>query len=221
MLEADLVNDINYYLTQKGILYSNELRMGIGIPDITMNIGGNRQLEPLDDYFMVSILMYINKMKRVTFFQIQETFTLGIEKIKHYVSTLASLSLVEVKQSIVKILKNILFARLGTTISIEAKLKDWKGACLQAQRYLCFSDYSYVALPSDVIKNVDLRLFENYGIGLLSVVNGKNIHEIIPAIKSSSCEFVLKYISTSKVIENNFDTVKKHLRPNIFSACTT
>lgn len=204
-------------MQHKGILYSNELRMGIGIPDITVNLGANRRLKPLDDYFMLSILAYINEMKKVTIYQIQETFTLGIEKVKQYVFTLANLCLVEIKKTIVTILKNIFTVNLGTTISIEAKLKDWKGACLQAQRYLCFSDYSYVALPSETIRNVDHNLFQAAGIGLLSV-NRTKIHEVIPASKSSSCDFILKYISTSKVIEKNTETVKKHLRPNIFSA---
>lgn len=216
MLEADLVNDINYYLQNKGILYSNELRMGIGIPDITLNFGANRKLKPLDDYFLVSILAYINEKKKVTFSEIQETFLLGIDKIKHYVLTLANLSLVEIKKTIIRILKNIFSVKLGTTISIEAKLKDWKGACLQAQRYLCFSDYSYVALPVETVKNVDTILFQNAGIGLLSV-DGKKMDEIVPAQKSSSCEFILKYIGTSKIIERNINTDKKHLRPNVFT----
>jgi hypothetical protein len=217
LLEVDLVNDINRYLQHKGILYSNELRMGIGIPDITVNLGANRRMKPLDDYFLVSILEYINEMKKVTICQIQETFTLGIEKVKQCVSTLANLCLVEIKKNIVKILRNIFSVNLGTTISIEAKLKDWKGACLQAQRYLCFSDYSYVALPIETIRNVDFSLFHATGIGLLSV-DGAKVCEVIPATKSLSCDFILKYIGTSKVIEKNTATVKRHLRPNIFSA---
>ena len=216
MLEADLVNEINCYLQKKGILYSNELRMGIGIPDITLNFGANRKLKPLDDYFLVSILAYINEKKKVTFFEIQKAFMLSIDKVKHYVSTLVNLSLVEIKKTIIKIVKNIFCVNLGTTISIEAKLKDWKGACLQAQRYLCFSDYSYVALPVETVKNVDINLFRDSGIGLL-LVNGKKVDEVLSAKKSSSCEFILKYISTSKVIEKNIETDKKHLRPNVFT----
>lgn len=217
LLEVDLVDDINTYLQNKGILYSNELRMGIGIPDITVNLGANRKLKPLDDYYLISILSYVNEMKKVSIYQIQDTFTLGIDKVKQYVVTLANLCLVEIKKTIVKILRNIFTVNLGTTISIEAKLKDWKGACLQAQRYLCFSDYSYVALPYETVKNVNHTIFQAAGIGLLSV-DGSKIHEVIPATKSSSCDSILKYISTSKVIEKNIETVKKHLRPNVFSA---
>jgi len=216
MLEADLVNNINHYLEMKGIRYSNELRMGIGISDITLNFGANRRLKPLDDYFLVSILAYVNKKRKVTFFDIQEMFLLGLEKVKQYVFTLANLGLVVIKNTLVKIVKNIFSVNLGTTISIEAKLKDWKGACLQAQRYLCFSDYSYVALPSETIKNVDLSIFQESGIGLLSI-KGKNIEEILPAKESVSCDYILKYISTSKVIEKNVDVEKRHLRANVFT----
>jgi len=217
MLEADLVNNINHYLEMKGIRYSNELRMGIGISDITLNFGANRRLKPLDDYFLVSILAYVNKKRKVTFFDIQEMFLLGLEKVKQYVFTLANLGLVVIKNTLVKIVKNIFSVNLGTTISIEAKLKDWKGACLQAQRYLCFSDYSYVALPSETIKNVDLSIFQESGIGLLSI-KGKNIEEILPAKESVSCDYILKYISTSKVIEKNVDVEKRHLRANVFTS---
>jgi len=215
VLEADLVKNINCYLRQNGVLYANESRMGIGIPDITVNFGANRRMKPLNDYFLVSILAYIDEKKKVTFREIQDTFMLGTEKVKQYVFTLANLSLVKIKNTIIQILKNILSINLGTTISIEAKLKDWKGACLQAQRYLCFSDYSYVALPEETIKNVDANVFLDSGIGLLSV-NGKKLLEVIPARKSS-CEAILKYICTSKVVEKNSGVEKKHLRPNVFS----
>lgn len=215
MLEIDLVNNINNYLEKKGMLYSNELRMGIGISDITVNIGANRRMEILDDYFLVSILAYIDERKKVTFHQIQNKFMLGTKKTKQYVFKLAKLSLVKIKNVVIEILKNILSINLGTNISIEAKLNNWKQACLQAQRYLCFSDFSFVALPEGTIKNVDSKMFLDSGIGLLSV-SRKSIIEVIPAKKSLSCEFSLKYISTSKIIEKNIKTVKKHLRPNIF-----
>ncbi|QHQ61479.1 hypothetical protein Ana3638_12405 [Anaerocolumna sedimenticola] len=97
MLDVDLVNNINHYLEMKGIRYSNELRMGIGIPDITINFGANRRLKPLDDYFLVSILAYVNDRRMVTFTEIQETFLLGLEKVKQYVSTLVNLSIVIIK----------------------------------------------------------------------------------------------------------------------------
>lgn len=121
------------------------------------------------------------------------------------------MSLVKIKKQLVKAIKSIFSTKLGTTISIEAKLKDWKGACLQAQRYLCFSDYAYVAMPDIYIKNVDLDYFIEIGIGLLSV-NAKNTVEIIPAEKSEKCEFIQKYLVTSKIMGKYEHIEKKHLR---------
>jgi hypothetical protein len=219
MLEVDIVNSINSYLECNGIRYSNELRMGIGIPDISLNIGANCRLKPIDNYFLLSILKFIDKKRVVSFDDIKKEFLLTMGRVKQYVFTLADMSFVKIKKQLVKVIKHIFSTKLGTTISIEAKLKDWKGACLQAQRYLCFSDYAYVAMPNAYIRNVDTNIFEQSGIGLLSVF-GKKIDEIIPAKRSDSCEFTQKYLITSKIVEKYIFTEKKHLRKTIFTACT-
>lgn len=216
MLEIELVNSINSYLEGKGVRYSNELRMGIGIPDISFNIGANHKLKPMSDYFHLSILKFIEKKRSVSFTEIKNEFLLTIERVKIYVLSLEGMNLVKVKNQIVKAIKNIFSSKLGTTISIEAKLKDWKGACLQAQRYLLFSDYAYVAMPEAYIKNIDLDIFTQSGIGLLAVAI-KNVEEIIPARRSESCEFIQKYLATSKIVERYSNIEKKHLRNNIFT----
>lgn len=219
MLEIDIVNNINNYLESNGVRYSNELRMGIGIPDISLNIGANYRLKPMGDYFLLSILTFVEKKHIVSFDDIKKEFLLTIERVKQYVFTLANMSLVKIKNQLVKANKDIFSTKLGTTISIEAKLKDWRGACLQAQRYLCFSDYAYVAMPDTYIKNVDTNIFIQTGIGLLSVA-GKKIEEIIPAQKSNSCEFIQKYLITSKIVEKYISVEKKHLRKTIFTPYT-
>lgn len=218
MLEIDLVNSINHYLECSGIRYSNELRMGIGIPDISLNIGADYRLKPMGDFFLLSILTFVEKKQMVSFGEIRSEFLLTLERVKQYVFTLANLSLVKIKNQFVKAIKNIFSTKLGTTISIEAKLKDWKGACLQAQRYLYFSDYAYVALPDKYIKNVDVNLFLQSGIGLLSVEKEK-IKEIIPAKQSDSCGFIQKYLVTSKIVAKYSNIEKKHLRKNVFTPC--
>lgn len=219
MLEKNLVYEINDYLESNGIRYSNELRMGIGIPDISLNIGANYRLKPIEDYYAISILTFIEERQIVSFNDIKNEFLITIERVKQYVLELVNLSLVIVKKNLVKVLKSIFSTKLGTVISIEAKLKDWKGACLQAQRYLNFSDYAYVAMPANYIKNVDKDLFVRHGIGLLSV-SGKIIEEVIPARKSNQCQFIQKYLITSKIIERYTNVKKKHLRKNIFSNYT-
>lgn len=54
-------------------------------------------------------------------------------------------------------------------IAIEAKLNKWKEGFYQASRYRCFSHKSYLALPHDKIKNVDIDMLSAYKIGLISV----------------------------------------------------
>lgn len=216
MLEIDIVNTINGYLANKGVRFSNELRMGIGIPDITLNLGVTHRLKPIDDYFHLSILSFIEEKHTTSFTEIKNQFLLTIERVKQYVSTLEDMSLVKVKNQIVRAIKSIFSSKLGITISIEAKLKDWKGACLQSQRYMLFSDYAYVAMPEHYIKNADPKLFLQTGIGLLSV-SSNSVHEIIPAKKSNICDFIQKYLATSKIMGKYSTVEKKPLRNNLFT----
>jgi len=217
MLETDIVQKINNYLTYKGVRFSNESRMGIGIPDISLNIGANNRLTPINDYFMLLILEFISKKKIVSFMELVSEFSLPSARVKQYVNTLAKLCLVKIKNESVQMIKNVFSTKLGTTFSIEVKIKNWKEAYLQAQRYLCFSDYSYVALPDKYINNVNFDCFEESGIGILSINNDK-VEEVLTAKKSEKCELILKYIITSKIIENWNTSEKRRLRKNIFSS---
>ena len=59
-------------------------------------------------------------------------------------------------------------------VSFELKLKDWRGALVQAFRYRSFSDYSYVVLPAETAEKAynHVNLFEKYRIGLISFKEG-------------------------------------------------
>jgi hypothetical protein len=68
---------------------------------------------------------------------------------------------------------------LDTTVSIEAKLHDWKRALGQAYRYKRFSNYSFVLLPTEnadsAIQNMDL--FIRYNVGLITLgKEGLTVH---------------------------------------------
>ena len=213
----ELVKNINSYLTHKGVRFTNESRMGIGIPDVSFNIGANNRLTPINNYFMLSILDFIAKKHIASFTEIKDEFLFSFDKIRQYVLALEELGLVKIKNKSVQMIKNVFLTNLGTTFSIEVKIKDWKEAYLQAQRYLCFSDYSYIAMPDKYINNINTDQFEESGIGILSVNNGK-VEEILTARKSKTCELILKYIITSKIIDNRNTLEKRHLRKNIFSS---
>jgi predicted transcriptional regulator len=210
-----MVLGMNNYLEKYGIKYKNEVRMGIGIPDITFNLGANSRIKRLDDYNMMEMLRYIQEKQPTTYEQICKYFNLGMVKVKKYISYLAEMSLVKIKECVIRTSKNIFNTKLGTVISIEAKLKDWKNGFIQAQRYLCFSDYSYLALPSDKIQNVDLDKLRNKGIGLLSVENDK-MREVLQPRKSNQCNYSFKYLVTSEILYDNNNIGKKRRRDKIF-----
>lgn len=58
-------------------------------------------------------------------------------------------------------------------ISIEAKLKNWKRALIQAYRYRSFSEQSYVYMDNDYIGAPleNISEFKKYNIGLAGVLN--------------------------------------------------
>jgi hypothetical protein len=219
MLEAEIVQSINNYLVHKGVRFSNESRMGIGIPDVSFNIGANNRLTPINDYFMLSILEFIGKKQVVSFMEIKNEYLLSFDKVKQYLNALEKLSLVKINNKFVQVIKNVFLAKLGTTFSVEAKIKNWKVAYLQAQRYLCFSDYSYIALSDKYIHNVNSDLFKESGIGILSISKDK-VEEVLAAKKSKTCELILKYIITSKIVEYRTTSEKKRLKKNIFTSYT-
>ena len=218
MIEADVVNSMNEYLLKHGICYANEIRMGIGIPDISFNLGGNRRIKCVDDYYLISIWDYVFEKKRTTINEIKEKFRFSINKVKKYVFQLVSMKLAAIKNEVIWSIYNIKEVNLGITISVEAKISDWKNGLIQAQRYLLFSDYSYLALPVKNTKHVDCKLLEEYGIGLISI-GEKDLEEVIPARKSMECKYDLKYMHTSVIFDryknNNHIYIRK--KENVFS----
>lgn len=101
------------------------------------------------------------------------------------------MSLVAIKDEVVKVINSIQNARLGITIAVEAKISDWKNGIIQAQRYRLFSDYSYLALPE----------------------------EIITAQRADECEYYLKYMHTSILFDRYKKENGKYIRKkeNIFT----
>ena len=211
MLEAEVVNSMNCYLRNHGVCYANEIRMGIGIPDLSFNIGGNRNIKCIDDYYLFLIWDYIYNKKKTTLKEIGCQFLFSLDKVKKYVLQLSRLNLVLIKNEIVKILDNLKKIRLGTTVAVEAKISDWKNGLVQAQRYLLFSDYSYLALPKKNIKLININMLKESGIGLLSVNDGE-LDEILIAQKSTECDYYLKYMHTSVLHEKYKKENTKYIR---------
>ena len=53
-------------------------------------------------------------------------------------------------------------------IAIEVKIKDWKQGLYQAWKYNTFAEKSFLALYKKYAKNVDISMFQQYNVGLIS-----------------------------------------------------
>ena len=208
MLESELVDKITAYLDRHRIRYAKEIRMGIGVPDVSINIGAAKSMVMISDYYLLLMIEYISQRKKVTICELAEYFSYDKSKIQHYINHLVDKRVVIQSENNIYIRRKVFGLFLGKTISIEAKIKDWKSGILQAERYLMFSDYSYLALPEERIRNVDIDLLNNSGIGLLAV-NDDGLQEILKPVQSLECEYKQKYIITSAIISNSTQIVKR------------
>lgn len=64
-------------------------------------------------------------------------------------------------------------------IAVEAKLSKWNQALTQAAFYKKFADYSIVALYKKYLRNVDLKMFKQHKVGLISIDDDLNFDVIV------------------------------------------
>lgn len=216
MLESELVKQIEDYLNKYHIRYAREIRMGIGVPDITLNIGASKSIPIVSDYYLLLLVEYLSNKRNASIKEILEYFQFDKSKLITYLNQLRLENIIAINNDNVSLKRKIFGLNLGKTISIEAKIKDWKNGILQAERYLMFSDYSYLALPKSRIKNVDVSYLNVSGIGLLAVDSDGNIEEIVSPEKSQECEYKQKYILTTTILSNNKKAIKRRV-DGIFS----
>ena len=216
MLESELVKQIEDYLNKYHIRYAREIRMGIGVPDITLNIGASKSIPIVSDYYLLLLVEYFSNKRNASIKEILEYFQFDKSKLITYLNQLRLENIIAINNDNVSLKRKIFGLNLGKTISIEAKIKDWKNGILQAERYLMFSDYSYLALPKSRIKNVDVSYLNASGIGLLAVDSDGNIEEIVSPEKSQECEYKQKYILTTTILSNNKKAIKRRV-DGIFS----
>lgn len=214
MREIELVEIITDYLDKYRIRYSKEIRMGIGVPDISINIGASQSIPSISDYYLLSLAEYINEKGITTICELSEYFSYDKSKIQFYINQLLQQDIVVQTNNVIRKKRKIIGLNLGKTISIEAKIKDWKSGILQAQRYLMFSDYSYLALPEEKIHNVNIEELTHCGIGLIAVKKD-GLYEVVKPVLSHECEYKQKYMITSSIIKNN--DVKQRKADGIFS----
>lgn len=198
MTEKELVNNINEYLLDNDYYYGNEIRMGTGIPDVMIGLSLNPSISYFDNYYHLSILDNIIENDIISVDSLIDYINLPRNKVKQIIKELYDLEALELINNKIFINKNIELVEQGINISIEVKIRDWKNGLLQAQRYLKFSDYSYLAIKSDYIKNIDMDIAIEYGIGIISLWEDKLI-EILKPHKSIKCDYIFKNMSLAQL----------------------
>ena len=198
--EKQLVTIINRKLEQQNIVYANEIRMGVGIPDIMIleELKDNHIL--IDDYYVLAIYNLIFNKKINHIEELLKYNYYSANKTKKIVKSLIDSGIIVVENSHISIKRKIPINNLQENISIEVKVKDWKNGLLQAQRYILFSDYSYLALYDKFIKNVKMNIIKDCSIGLISI-SSNEVKILIDAKKSNECDLYYKYISISNLMK--------------------
>lgn len=202
MKEKELVNNINEYLLNNDYYYGNEIRMGNGIPDVMIGLSLNPSATYFDNYYHINILDSIINNDISSVDSLMEYINLPRNKVKQIIKELYDLEALECINNKIFVNQNIQLVERGINISIEVKIKDWKNGLLQAQRYLKFSDYSYLAIKSDYVKNIDMDIAVKYGIGIISLLD-EQLVEILNPRKSQKCDFVFKNMSLAQLQKLN------------------
>lgn len=216
MKEANLVHVLNHFLKENNFLFANEVRMGIGIPDVMIGCCLAEDHQNILDYYVLKMYDLLLENNITTINDAVEVFSLPRSNVLKYIQKLENEGLINIEGEEITIKHHMNKEGIGTSIAIEAKIKDWKNGLLQAQRYLNFSDYVYVAIQEKFVKNVEMEKFVDKGIGLLAVSEDE-VREVLGPIKSTECDFYFKYISLSSVLEKNGQEKCDCVSPNFFS----
>lgn len=212
--EKNLVENINAYLVTNKNLFANEIRMGIGIPDVMICLSQSTDSLFFDDYYYLKLISLLNDYSSHSLDSIYEKMNIPKRKINNIIDDLCS------KDFLVRIDDNFVLKRKidlinqGINVSIEVKIKDWKNGLIQAQRYLSFSDYSYLAIMDKYLDNVNLQEAQELGIGIISI-DSDSISEICKPKRSNKCNSLFKNISLSFLQEQNDSTINN----SFFSLC--
>lgn len=150
-----------------------EVKLGFGIADLVISERTDDPLRVEDDFLTavdISVYGIVEKRKKVTLDLISNQTKCNKAQITKSLNKLIRRALIQ-KDDVYFILTSKYELAYSQSIAIEAKLKNWKRALMQAYRYKWFADYSYVVLDHSHIKPAlqNLELFKKYNIGLISI----------------------------------------------------
>lgn len=164
------IKDIEY-LTNYHLM--EEVSLGLGVADLVISeIESNKINNKRKKLDIIDITIYemLEESKTIDLKTIEESTRINRYQIKKSLAKLIENNYVA-EQDNSYVLNSYYKLSFKKSIAIEAKLKNWKRALLQAYRYRWFADYSYVVLDLDYSKPAlnNIEMFKNYNIGLLTI----------------------------------------------------
>lgn len=207
--EAELVSllksRIESTYQKKNIEVFEEVSLGLGIADIVISeikttvFTNASQQEELGD-LEIHIFNHINQNNNITFQSIVDNTKIQKYTLLKVLNSLIESEYIKECDSFFSINKEYEFA-FKMNFAIEAKLKNWKRALMQAYRYRWFAEFSYVVLDAHFSKPAvkNQSWFEKYNVGLASInTDGELIRHYNP-IRQKPFDIKMQMLLSEKV----------------------
>lgn len=196
-----------------------EVSLGYGIADIVIcNVDYPKIPENPSEIFLnrsdINIYNIISGEASVTFDFIYDTTRSSKQSISGSLTKLITLGYIKQLDNYFTIQKQYELP-YKSSFAIEAKLKDWKGALTQAQRYKWFAEYSFVVMDEHysqpAIRNIDT--FNKYNVGLATINTEGEFNRIYNPKRQKPYDPIMQVLLSEKIkcysmLRNDFHTFK-------------
>lgn len=218
-LIAVLKQKLKQIFSRDNIEIFEEVALGYGIADIVIcNVQYPKIHENLTEIFLshsdINIYNIISEDAGVSFDIIYDTTRSSKQSISDSLSKLIELGYIKQIDNFFIIQKEYELP-YNNSFAIEAKLKDWKRALNQAQRYKWFAEYSYVVMDEHysqpATRNIDA--FIKYNVGFATINTKGEFNRIYNPKRQKPYDPVMQVLFAEKIksysiLRNDFQTFK-------------
>jgi hypothetical protein len=218
-LIAVLKRTLKQIFPRNNIELFEEVALGYGIADIVIcSVDYPKIAENQTDIYLsrsdINIYKIISGGSNITFDTIYDTTRSSRQSISDSLIKLISLEYIKQVDNYFTIKKKYELP-YRNSFAIEAKLKDWKRALNQAQRYKWFAEFSYVVLDEHfsqpAIRNIET--FKKYNIGLATINTQGDFNRIYNPKRQRPYDPIMQVLLSEKIksysmLRNDFQTFK-------------
>lgn len=183
-----------------------QVSLGYGIADIVISdIDLSRIIGKCESEFLnrfdVNLYNLINKNIEVEFDDICDTIRCSKISVSNSINKLINRSLIFQNGSKF-IIANEYQLPFNNNFAIEAKIKDWKRALGQAQRYKWFAEYSYVVLDEHFSKPAkeNINLFYKYNVGLATISTNGELKRIFSPFRQKPYDPIMPILFSEQIL---------------------